>query len=145
VPSTTRAALLQWPDLADARTKALVWIVRPGPQVLLLKRPDRRGAGEHPVTGKAEAGESPAQCAAREAREETGLDGELVDLELAHHYRGKKGDFEEHAFLLRTGKDAEPQLSDEHVAYRWVSPDEARAAVRWKAHRDALDLALKVF
>ena len=52
---------------------------------------------------------------------------------------------EEHAFLLRTGKDAEPQLSDEHVAYRWVSPDEARAAVRWKAHRDALDLALKVF
>ena len=44
------------------RVKALVWILRPGlngPQVLLLERPERRAGGEHPVTGKAEPGESP--------------------------------------------------------------------------------------
>jgi 8-oxo-dGTP pyrophosphatase MutT (NUDIX family) len=131
------------------RLKALVWILRQGasgePEVLLLQRPARRGSGEHPVTGKADPGESARDCAAREAKEETGLTGELVDLGLVHRYSGKKGQFEEHAFLLRAKKGAEPKLSDEHVSHRWVTPAEARAAVRWKAHRDALDLAVKVF
>jgi 8-oxo-dGTP pyrophosphatase MutT (NUDIX family) len=128
------------------RRKALVWIFRPGPggrpDVLLLERPARRGGGEHPVTGKADADESPEACAVREAHEETGLEGELVDLRRSHVYEGKKGRFEEHAFLLRVGKAAEPQLSDEHVAYRWSTPDQARAAVHWPAHQDALAAAL---
>ncbi len=131
------------------RLKALVWILRPGasgePEVLLLQRPARRGSGEHPVTGKADEGESARDCAEREAQEETGLTGDLVELGLVHRYSGKKGAFEEHAFLLRAKKGAEPKLSDEHVSYRWVSPADARAAVKWKAHRDALDLAVKVF
>jgi hypothetical protein len=46
--------------------------------------------------------------------------------------------------LLRASKGAEPKLSDEHVSYRWAAPADARAAVNWNAHRDALDLALKV-
>jgi len=130
------------------RTKALVWIVRSGasgPEVLLLERPERRGGGEHPVTGKAEAGESAAASAAREAFEETGLRGELADLEYSHRYRGKRGEFREHAFLLRVAPEAEPQLSEEHQAYRWVSPAEARAAIHWPAHAHALELALAVF
>jgi ADP-ribose pyrophosphatase YjhB (NUDIX family) len=107
------------------RLKALVWIVRPsqgGPEVLLLQRPARRGAGEHPVTGKADPGESAIDCAAREASEETGLTGDL-----------------------RVPRDAEPRLSDEHVAARWVTPKEARAVLGWEAHREALDLALDAF
>ena len=110
------------------RLKALVWIVRPGakgPEVLLLRRPDRRGGGEHPVTGKADAGEKPLACAEREAFEETGLRGELIPLALVHYYRAKKGDFEEHAFLLKVPKRSEPELSSEHVGSRWVSPDDA--------------------
>ena len=78
-PSTTQLQL----QSARVRLKALVWILRPGPsgpQVLLLERPERRGGGEHPVTGKADAGESAAACAQREALEETGLNGALVDL-----------------------------------------------------------------
>ena len=128
------------------RLKALVWILRPGrssPEVLLLERPERRGSGEHPVTGKADPGETPAACASREAEEETGLRGELVDLGFAHRYRGRKGEFEEHAFLLRAPAGAAPSLSDEHVRSRWASPDQARAAVAWDAHRRALELALK--
>ena len=128
------------------RLKALVWIVRPGgsgrPEVLLLERPRKRGGGEHPVTGKADPGEAPAACAEREAREETGLRGELVELGLVHRYRGPKGQFEEHAFLLRVAGGAEPKLSSEHVSFRWTSPDTARSAVQWNAHRDALDEAL---
>jgi 8-oxo-dGTP pyrophosphatase MutT (NUDIX family) len=130
------------------RTKALVWILRPGPsgpEVLLLERPERRGAGEHPVTGKADPGERPDACAGREALEETGLRGKLVDLGYAHRFRGKRDDVEEHAFLLRVAPGAEPTLSDEHVRYRWASEDEARSAVDWPAHASALDLALKAF
>ena len=130
------------------RLKALVWIVRPGPngpQVLLLERPERRAGGEHPVTGKAEPGETPAAAAEREAFEETGLRGELVDLGYSHRYRGRRGEFEEHAFLLRVSPDATPVLSDEHSSYRWASEAAARAATAWHAHAHALDLALKAF
>ena len=97
------------------------------------------------MTGKGDEGESARECAAREANEETGLSGELVELGLVHRYSGKKGAFEEHAFLLRVKKGADPELSDEHISHRWVTPAEARAAVHWKAHRDALDLALARF
>jgi len=130
------------------RVKALVWIVRPGPsgpQVLLLERPERRAGGEHPVTGKAEPEESPAAAAEREAFEETGLRGELVDLRYTHRYRGRRGEFEEHAYLLRVPAGATPVLSDEHSGYRWASEEAARAAIGWHAHARALDLALKGF
>ena len=130
------------------RLKALVWIARPGPsglEVLLLKRPDRRGSVEQPVTGKADAGETAEECASREALEETGLRGELVDLGYAHRFQGKRGDVEEHAFLLRVPRDAVPTLSPEHVDYRWVSPDEARSVTAWPAQARALDLALRAF
>ena len=128
------------------RLKALVWIVRPGsggPEVLLLRRPERRGGGEHPVTGKADEGEKPLACAEREAFEETGLRGDLLPLHLVHRYRAKKGDFEEHAFLLKVPKKSEPDLSSEHISFRWATPDEALSAVHWKAHREALETALR--
>jgi 8-oxo-dGTP pyrophosphatase MutT (NUDIX family) len=124
------------------RTKALVWILRPGPQVLLLRRPERRGGGEHPVTGKAEKGETPAECAEREAFEETELRGRLVDLKFRHRYEGKSKRYEEHAFALIVPQAAEPVLSSEHDGARWVSPKEAFAALAWPAHREALQLAL---
>lgn len=130
------------------RLKALVWIVRPGlsgPEVLLLERPGRRGGGEQPVTGKADAGETPRACAEREAHEETGLRGELAELKVVHRYRGKKGEFEEHAFLLRVSARSEPRLSSEHVGFRWATPDQVRAAVHWPAQRDALEAALRIF
>jgi len=133
--------------VARLRSKALVWIVRQGSsgtEVLLLQRPPRRGGGLHPVTGKAEDGEAIAAAAAREAQEETGLTGELVDLGYFHEYVSTGGkQFREHAFLLRVPPPARAiELSDEHEAFAWVPPDEARASVSWPAHREALDLAL---
>jgi len=132
--------------VARSRLKALVWIVRPsplGPEVLLLERPGRRGGGLHPVTGKAEYGESPQQAAAREAEEETGLRGELVDLGLRHDFEGRNGKrFEEHAFLLRVEALSVPVLSDEHVGFCWVRPDQARAALLYPTHLSALAKAL---
>jgi 8-oxo-dGTP pyrophosphatase MutT (NUDIX family) len=123
----------------------MVWIVRPGPEVLLLRRPQKRGGREHPVTGKAHEQESPARCAEREAVEETGLRGELLDLKFVHQYREKQRDLEEHAFLLRVPRGSEPELSGEHISARWASPKEARAALEWEAHRKALALALAAY
>ena len=113
--------------------------------MLLLERPPRRGGGEHPVTGKADRGESAPAAAAREALEETGLAGDLVALGHAHRYQGRKASFEEHSFLLRVAPGADPRLSDEHVAFRWAPPADARAALHWNAHKEALDLAVEKF
>jgi 8-oxo-dGTP pyrophosphatase MutT (NUDIX family) len=126
--------------------KALVWILRPaarGPEVLLLQRPERRGGGWHPVTGKGDKGEDITATATREAFEETGLRGVLEELGLRHQFAGNRRDFEEHAFWLRVEEGAAPRLSDEHVAHRWADPDEALAAVQWPNHRAALALALE--
>ena len=95
------------------------------------------------MTGKADPGEKPLACAEREAFEETGLRGELVPLHLVHRYRAKKGDFEEHAFLLKVPKKSEPQLSSEHISARWASPEEAMSSLHWHAHRNALSAAIK--
>ncbi len=124
----------------------MVWIFRPaakGPEVLLLERPGKRGGGHHPVTGKADDGESPVSCATREAEEETGLRGDLHDLERRHTFRdARRGAMEEHAFLLVVPAGSEPRLSSEHVGARWAEADDARAALEWPAHREALDRAL---
>ena len=152
------------------RHKALVWVVRPvaasrarlaaadlavppgpgpvlAPEVLLLQRPDGRGGGLHPVTGRAERGEAPLVTAAREAREETGLDGALHDLGFLHEFTATRpGKREtrwiEHAFLLAVAPGSEPTLSGEHIAARWEPGPEVPALLEWAAHREALRLAL---
>jgi len=129
--------------------KALVWVLRPGKgglEVLLLQRPSRRGGGLHPVTGKAEDGEEPLAAAAREALEETGIEGALTDLGFVHEFTTRKGRrAEEHAFLLLAGAQAQVRISDEHDAFLWVEASAAREAVTWQAHRDSLELALAKF
>ncbi|MGZ6124131.1 MAG: hypothetical protein ACXWLR_04170, partial [Myxococcales bacterium] len=70
---------------------------------------------------------------------------ELVELRYVHGYRGSKGAFEEHAFLLRAPADGTPSTSAEHVGFRWASPQQAASAVRWRAHARALELALQAF
>ncbi len=126
-----------------------MWIVRPGAagvEVLLLQRPPRRGGGLHPVTGKVEDGEQVAAAAAREAAEETGISGEVLDLGYEHEYVSARGKpFRERAFLLRADGQAQVQLSDEHDGFVWLAPAAARAALSWPAHRAALDLALSRF
>jgi 8-oxo-dGTP diphosphatase len=134
------------PGVARLRTKAMVWVVRPGgdgrAEVLLLQRSDQRGGGFHPVTGKAEPGESALDAAAREAQEETGLAGPLADLRFQHEFARAGRRFVEHAFLLSASPGAQVTLSGEHVAADWVAPAEAVPRLRWTAHKASLVLAL---
>lgn len=126
------------------RVKALVWVLRDGPggpEALLLRRPPARGGGWHPVTGKADRDEAPEAAAAREAREETGLGGPLLDLRWSHAFETPRGPMVEHSFLLRAARDARPRLSEEHVEFLWAPIDEARSKLEWDAHRRSLELA----
>ena len=139
---------------SKVRGKALVWVIRPGPvprshEVLLLERPRHRGGGLHPVTGKADARETPAQTAAREAREETGLTGALTDLGFEHRFTAAKPgkqpvDWVERAFLLQVPAGSEPRLSEEHVARKWVALGEVAALLEWAAHRESLKRAVEL-
>lgn len=42
-------------------------------------------------------------------------------------------------FAARLYPGAAPQLSIEHTAFQWVSPDEARALLVWPSERAAVD------
>jgi ADP-ribose pyrophosphatase YjhB (NUDIX family) len=111
-------------DPADRVADCAGAFVRDGAgRVLLIRRANDPGRGLWSVpAGRIEAGETPAEAAVREVREETGLDVEVGDL----LWRGAVGTFYVEDFaatvtggVLRAGDDA----SDA----RWFTADEVRA------------------
>lgn len=100
------------------------------------------------VAGGGEDQETPLEAARREALEETGLEGNLLQLDsLAtvprNQFIGSSFWPEdiyvipEYCFALEAG-DAEIQLSREHTEYRWVSFQEGQRVLKWDSNRNAL-------
>jgi lipoyl(octanoyl) transferase len=121
-------------------------LVRGDGRVLLMQRAPARGGFWQILTGRIEVGESEIAAVAREIHEETGFNPELEavkPLRYAHSFA--LGDrippfvIEETAFTARVS--GEPRLSDEHVAHRWVTPDEARVLLPFAGLRRAVALA----
>jgi 8-oxo-dGTP diphosphatase len=80
--------------------------------------------------GSREAGETLAEAAAREAREETGLDIEVGELlALGEWIHGTHDLFA--VFRARADGDPRPQAGEAVVACRWISLDEADALMPW--------------
>ena len=92
------------------------------PEVLVLRRTAERGGFEQIVTGRIEAGETPADTAAREVREETGLSLPLVDLRYVHAfgYGDQPLFIREHGFAAVVPPGAQVHISAEHDAAEWV-------------------------
>jgi 8-oxo-dGTP pyrophosphatase MutT (NUDIX family) len=123
-------------------------------QVLIVHRSPSLGSYWHTIAGGVEDGETPAQAAVRELYEETALDGvELVPLgttvEYAYPVSEEPPERRDRfapglitvnvdCYLVEAPDDWEPTLDLEHDAYRWCTPDEAVAALRWPATADAL-------
>lgn len=91
------------------------------------------------VTGSLEPNERPFETAIREVKEETGIDilaekftltdcNESVEFEIFPHFRYKYAPgvthCSEHWFLLALTQERQPILS-EHLAFKWVSVEEA--------------------
>ena len=107
-------------------------------RVLMLQRQDDSTFWQS-VTGTLEANETPRTTAIREVGEEVGLKieesstalfdcKESIEFEIFPHFRYKYApnvtQCHEHWFLLAIEQEFEPILS-EHLAYQWVSPEQA--------------------
>ncbi|QIM65934.1 dihydroneopterin triphosphate diphosphatase [Mannheimia granulomatis] len=107
-------------------------------RVLMLQRKDDPDFWQS-VTGSIGIGEQPIDAAYREVFEETGLQistqkqplvdcNQQIEFEIFPHFRYKYAPnithCVEHWFLLPLESEQEPILS-EHLAYRWVSVEEA--------------------
>jgi 8-oxo-dGTP pyrophosphatase MutT (NUDIX family) len=131
------------PDLVD------VWIFRVGPaglELLLM----RRAAGRilpglwQGVSGSLEDGERIAAGALRELGEETGFgEGDVeafYDLDQVNQFHEPSLDavVTSAVFAVRVRPDAEPVLSHEHDAHRWVTAAEALDLIVWPAYRESI-------
>lgn len=141
--------------------QVLVYVYRERPDgriaFLLLKRIERLGGFWQGVTGAPEWGESDEEAAAREVREETGLDatGRLRLLDHRYVLRRPGGNAEEWERLYGSGVegvpeetycadaplDWEPVLSWEHDGYRWCELEQGLELLHWPENRAALQRA----
>ena len=135
------------PDLVDC------WIVRSsdaaatGTEILLLRRsPGRILAGLWQcVSGSLEDGERVAAGALRELDEETGFGPSAIvsfyDLDLVNQFNepSMDGIVTAAVFAVRVAADAEPRLSHEHDAARWLPIHAAHAEVIWPGYRTAIE------
>jgi len=143
---------LHWSPPERASIQTLVYRSEPRLELLLLHRVPERGGFWQPVTGMIEPGETPADCARRELREETGLTPlAWHDLDYVHSFLVEPGlrpdsprrpsFLREHSFAARVG-EGEPRIDPrEHDAWRWVGLEEALAMLRWSGNRRAARLA----
>jgi dATP pyrophosphohydrolase len=139
---------------ADRRFKrpesVLVVIYTRSRECLLLERTQPSGFWQS-VTGSLRWGETAAECAAREVREETGLatDG-LVDARrervfpispsFSHRYApGVETNLEHLWYLERPTIELVRLAPSEHVAFEWLPIDAAIARVASWTNREALE------
>lgn len=107
---------------------------RRGDRVLVIEH--RRLKTWLPIGGELEAGETPAEAAVRELREETGLVGRFRPLAGAldgvppgligyeEHQAGSKGLHMNFVFVCEVAPDADVTPNDEFGAWRWVDREE---------------------
>jgi lipoyl(octanoyl) transferase len=125
-------------------------VVHDRDRVLLLHRRPERGNFWQPITGSIEDGEAPAATARRELLEETGHDGEVVDVGLQQsfmiesHFLSAKFPppviATEVSFAARVPTAAPIRMdAAEHDAFGWFTFAEAYERIRWSDDREALE------
>jgi 8-oxo-dGTP pyrophosphatase MutT (NUDIX family) len=117
-----------------SRTREVFVFVRRGEEFLVLHRSPENDAYWHGVAGGVEEGESFAEAAARELREETGLEAEPTSL----HHRFRYDGVDVECFLVDAPPGWEPSLDWEHDGYRWCAAAEAEALLYWPEPRQLL-------
>jgi lipoyl(octanoyl) transferase len=128
----------------------VILAVRRGAEFLVVHRSPAKGAYWHCVSGALEPGETPADAAARELEEETGLVAKPVELEAGFRYSlteepERLPDFPPgtteivvHAFLVDAPDGWEPRLDWEHDDLRWCTQEEAVELLYWPEPKELL-------
>lgn len=120
------------------RHEVAVVVRRPGPEYLVVLRSPERGGYWNLVAGGVEPGEAPAEAAARELAEETGLVAQVLPLGLDLSYEKPAGRVRLDAFVAEAPAGWEPDLDGEHVEHRWCSADEAVELLAYPEPREAI-------
>jgi dATP pyrophosphohydrolase len=122
-------------------------------QVLIVHRSPIQGSYWHVVAGGVERGETAEHAAARELKEETGLDAPVVaPKEIVEYvyslteepadrraaYDPSVAEVTVTCFIADAPDDWEPELDWEHDGHRWCSPEEAATTLRWPETARAL-------
>lgn len=123
------------------RDHEVVVVVRRGDEFLVLERSPARGGYWNLVAGGVEPEELAAAAAARELREETGLDTQVAPLDLTLGYNGPSGRVRLDPFVAVAPAGWEPALDEEHVSYRWCSACDAVELLAYEEPRVAVRAA----
>ena len=116
------------------RTQEAVIVVRRGSEYLVVHRSPENGAYWHLIAGGVEDGETFAEAAARELREETRLDTAVLSLDNPFEYSGIRVE----SFIAEAPDGWEPILDWEHDDYRWCTQEEAVELLYWPEPREVV-------
>ncbi len=141
--------------MAEKRTalaaQTVVYRRQPGGSilVLLLYKSKQDASWWQSPRGGIEKDESPADAALRETSEETGIEKPLAFYDLDYNYqfeytvkdpetgRPVMTTVTDYCFAIETDREA-IVLSDEHIDYRWVTPEEAMETFDFEGNREAV-------
>lgn len=120
---------------------------RPGPRLLLFRRPPERDRIWVPVSGKVEPTDPDYPSALRrELAEETGFREfrALFPLGWEFAFPGPDGRrWRLHAFGVELDGEPAPRLSDEHESFEWVDAEEAVRRLHFDDNKQAVRLLLE--
>lgn len=95
------------------------------------------------VSGKIKTDEKAFECALREIKEETGLtpDQLWVVPNVNSLYSAENDSITIlPVFAAKIKFESQIQLSEEHVAYKWLSSDEAKMQLAWEGQRKSVEI-----
>lgn len=100
------------------------------------------------VSGKIKDNETAHSAALREIKEETNLIPEkLWAAPTVNSFYAPDGDYISliPVFAAKVNYFSEVQLSSEHVAFKWVTQDEAKSHLAWQGQKNSVDVIVDYF